>query len=246
MEMLGGYRARVGVLPRCRRARTDGDPARVHGARWPTTPADFVLVLEDLQHWDNADHLAGLSMDRARMCIAAAGRSARVVDRSARMPLHCRRSRASTRRLPAICSCPRSSPVGSSTGNRPAVPVPAAVAAVRRAVRRARRRGASQALTERRCCCTATSGPTTCSSTVIGSRSSTSSSPRVGAGAADVGYLVSQGLPTEVRRGHDEALVREYLDMLVEHGVDRLLVRRGVAALPLRRRLSDGAAGRSR
>jgi hypothetical protein len=30
---------------------------------------------------------------------------------------------------------------------------------------------------------------------------------------------VSQGLPTEVRRGHDEALVREYLDRLAEHGV---------------------------
>ncbi len=30
---------------------------------------DFVLLLEDLPHWDNADHLAGLSMDRARTCI---------------------------------------------------------------------------------------------------------------------------------------------------------------------------------
>ena len=33
--------------------------------------ADFVLLLEDLRHWDNADHLAGLSMDRARICIDA-------------------------------------------------------------------------------------------------------------------------------------------------------------------------------
>ena len=31
--------------------------------------ADFVLVLEDLRDWDNADHLAGLSLDRARLCI---------------------------------------------------------------------------------------------------------------------------------------------------------------------------------
>ena len=46
-----------------------------------------------------------------------------------------------------------------------------------------------------------------------------------GAGAADVAYLVSQGLPTEVRRGHDEALVREYLERLAEHGVERLLLR---------------------
>ena len=40
-----------------------------------------------------------------------------------------------------------------------------------------------------------------------------------GVGAADVAYLVSQGLPTELRRGHDEALVREYLERLAEHGV---------------------------
>src|SRR6185312_17219260 len=40
-----------------------------------------------------------------------------------------------------------------------------------------------------------------------------------GAGAADIAYLVSQGLPTEVRRGHDEALVREYLGCLAAHGV---------------------------
>ena len=40
-----------------------------------------------------------------------------------------------------------------------------------------------------------------------------------GAGAADIGYLVSQGLPTEVRRGHDEELVREYLASPERHGV---------------------------
>ena len=51
------------------------------------------------------------------------------------------------------------------------------------------------------------------------SRWSTSSSRRAGAGAADIAYLVSQGLPTEARRGHDEALVREYLDRLSAYGV---------------------------
>ena len=40
-----------------------------------------------------------------------------------------------------------------------------------------------------------------------------------GAGAADVAYLISQGLPTEVRRGHDEQLVREYLARLADNGV---------------------------
>jgi thiamine kinase-like enzyme len=40
-----------------------------------------------------------------------------------------------------------------------------------------------------------------------------------GAGAADIAYLVSQGLPTEVRRGHDEALLSEYLAYLRAGGV---------------------------
>ena len=31
---------------------------------------DFVLVLEDLKDWDNADHLAGLSLEQVRLCIA--------------------------------------------------------------------------------------------------------------------------------------------------------------------------------
>ncbi len=37
----------------------------------------------------------------------------------------------------------------------------------------------------------------------------------VGAGGvADIAYLVSQGLPTDTRRGQDEALLRDYLDDL--------------------------------
>jgi Ser/Thr protein kinase RdoA (MazF antagonist) len=40
-----------------------------------------------------------------------------------------------------------------------------------------------------------------------------------GAGAADVAYLASQGLPTSVRRGQDQALVGEYLERLAERGV---------------------------
>ncbi|PRC49199.1 aminoglycoside phosphotransferase, partial [Mycobacterium sp. ITM-2017-0098] len=30
---------------------------------------DFVLVLEDLLGWDNVDHLAGVSVERARICM---------------------------------------------------------------------------------------------------------------------------------------------------------------------------------
>jgi thiamine kinase-like enzyme len=41
----------------------------------------------------------------------------------------------------------------------------------------------------------------------------------LGAGVADIAYLVSQGLPTEVRRGNDDELVRVYLACLRAHGV---------------------------
>lgn len=40
-----------------------------------------------------------------------------------------------------------------------------------------------------------------------------------GVGAADIAYLVSQGHQTTARRGHDEALVPEYLERLTDHGV---------------------------
>lgn len=40
-----------------------------------------------------------------------------------------------------------------------------------------------------------------------------------GVGAADIGYLVSQGLPSNVRRGQDQDLVREYLENLEALGV---------------------------
>ncbi len=59
-------------------------------------------------------------------------------------------------------------------------------------------------------------------------------------GVADIAYLVTQGLPTEVRRGHDEALVRCTSHACARSGVTDYDVRRGVAALSIRRRLPDG------
>ncbi len=39
-------------------------------------------------------------------------------------------------------------------------------------------------------------------------------------GLYDVAYFISQSIDTDVRRGHDEALVRHYLAVLAENGVD--------------------------
>ena len=70
MEMLGGYRRELAFY-RDVAGRAPMETPQVYAARMVDGTADFVLLLEDLQHWDNADHLAGLSMDRARICIDA-------------------------------------------------------------------------------------------------------------------------------------------------------------------------------
>ena len=79
MELLGGYRRELAFYRHVAGRAPMADAAASTPRAWSTDTADFVLVLEDLRDWDNADHLAGLSMDRARLCIAAARRAARVV-----------------------------------------------------------------------------------------------------------------------------------------------------------------------
>ncbi len=68
--MLGGYRRELAFYREVA-GRAPMETPHVYAARMVDGTADFVLLLEDLQHWDNADHLAGLSMDRARVCIDA-------------------------------------------------------------------------------------------------------------------------------------------------------------------------------
>ena len=70
MELLGGYRRELAFYQTIAGHAPMGTP-RVYAARIVDGTADFVLLLEDLAAWDNADHLAGLSMDRARTCIGA-------------------------------------------------------------------------------------------------------------------------------------------------------------------------------
>ena len=69
MKMLGGYAREVAFYRDVAGCAPLGTP-QVYAARMDDNQADFVLVLEDLVRWDNADHLAGLSIERARRCIA--------------------------------------------------------------------------------------------------------------------------------------------------------------------------------
>ena len=139
----GRLPARVVVLPTGRRAGTDRTRRRSTPRGWPTDSADFVLVLEDLQDWDNADHLAGLSMDRARLCIEQlAGLHAWSTDPANAAALSAFPS-LDTPMARDLC-LPAFAPGWQVYRDKSAVPVPPLSRAYRRAVRRARAEGAAR------------------------------------------------------------------------------------------------------
>jgi Ecdysteroid kinase-like family len=177
----------------------------------------FVLVLEDLRDWDNADHLAGLSMHRARLCIeqlavmhawsvTAADAKALEMFPSFDTPI------ARQILLPAF-------ELGWRVyRDKSTVVVPSAVA--RYAERFAELAPkALAALTVRPMLL---HGDIRADNMFFDGDSLKIVDFQFasrGVGMADIGYLISQGLPPELRRGHDEELVREYLGWLAEHGV---------------------------
>lgn len=213
MEMLGGYRRELEFYRRVAGRAPMGTP-EVHVAEMGATAGDFVLVMEDLSGWENADHLAGLTMAQARTAISG---------------------------LAALHSWPGATgiPLGVFPSlDTPLVrdlffpvfglawpvylehasePVPPAVA------RFAERFPdyAAQALD-------VLGRPNTLLHGDIRADNLFFAGDEMkvvdfqfactGAGASDVAYLVSQGLPTPVRRGHDEALLREYLDKAALEG----------------------------
>jgi aminoglycoside phosphotransferase (APT) family kinase protein len=69
MDMMGGYARELAFYQQVAGRAPMGTP-RVYAARMAADSTDFVLVLEDLKDWDNADHLAGLSLEQVRLCIA--------------------------------------------------------------------------------------------------------------------------------------------------------------------------------
>ena len=216
MDMLGGYRRELAFY-RYVAGRAPINTPHVYAAGMVEDSADFVLVLEDLRDWDNADHLAGLSMHRARLCIEQlAGMHAWSV------------TAADAKALEAFPSL--DTPIAREIlhpafelgwrvyRDRSTVAVPAAVARyAERFVELAPK--ALAALTVR---------PMLLHGDIRADNMFFDGDllkivdfqfASRGAGAADVAYLISQGLPTEVRRGHDEQLVREYLARLADNGV---------------------------
>lgn len=214
MEVLGGYRRELAFYQDVAGAAPMETP-RVYTARMVDGTADFVLLLEDLADWDNADHLAGLSMDRARVCIAAL----------AGLHAWSTTNLGALRAFPSIDTpiardllVPAFGPGWQVYLDNSSAPVPTALADF--AARFADSAGqALEALTERSMLL---HGDIRADNLFFdGDRMKVVDFQfaSIGAGAADIAYLVSQGLPTEARRGHDEALVREYVALLAAQGV---------------------------
>jgi aminoglycoside phosphotransferase (APT) family kinase protein len=216
MDMLGGYRRELAFY-RYVADRAPIETPHVYAAGMIEGSGDFVLVLEDLSGWDNADHLEGLSLHRARLCIAqlarmhawsvtAADAETLEVFPSLDTPI------ARQILLPAFALGWR------VYRDKSTVAVPAAVA------RYAERftEHAPKALTALTALPMLLHGDIRADNMFFDGdllKIVDFQFASRGAGAADVGYLISQGLPTGVRRGHDEQLVREYLARLAENGV---------------------------
>jgi aminoglycoside phosphotransferase (APT) family kinase protein len=216
MELLGGYRRELAFYQNVAGRAPMATPW-VYAACMIDGSADFALVLEDLGDWDNADHLAGLSLDRARICIeqlaglhawSTDGRNAVVLDAFPSIDTPIARDLL----LPAFA------PGWQVYRNNCAASVPASVA--RFAERFAERAvTALPVLTERDMLL---HGDIRADNLFFdGDRMKVVDFQFAarGCGAADIAYLVTQGLPAEEREGHDEVLVREYLDHLAAQGV---------------------------
>ncbi|QZH58394.1 ecdysteroid 22-kinase family protein [Mycolicibacterium farcinogenes] len=205
MEMLGGYQRELyfyrNIAPSAPMATPHCYVARMSGP-------DFVLLLEDLQDWENADHLAGLSVPQAQLCMQ---QLAALHTWSAGV------EGAVLQEFPSIDSSltrdlflPAFAPGWQLYRDHTRQPISEAIAGF--AERFADLAPlALVALAERNMLLHGDIRADNMffrddSLKVVDFQLSVR-----GAGAADIAYLVSQGLPTAVRRGRDEQLLREYV-----------------------------------
>ncbi|MHC9293058.1 phosphotransferase [Mycobacterium sp. LTG2003] len=216
MELLGGYRKELEFYRQVAPAAPIST-ARCHVARIAEGSPDFVLVLEDLRDWENADHLAGLSVDRARLCIdQLAGLhawSVRGADDAA-LGAYPVVDNAITRQL----FLPVFAPAWQVYRDHTRQLVPKAVSDFAERFTEL----VPQALTALSERSMLLHGDIRADNMFFRGTELKIVDFQMavrGAGAADIAYLVSQGVPTEERRGNDEPLVREYLGHLSRRGV---------------------------
>jgi len=217
MDLMGGYRREVAFY-RDIAGRAPMTTPDVHLARIADNGVDFVLLLEDLAGWDNADHLAGLSMDRARTCLESlAG-------------LHAWSCQAANRdalqQFPSIDNPMIRDAMVPAFGYGWQLYLEKSNGAVPQKLAEFFEHFADRALP-------ALSTLTEHDMLIHGDIRADNlffdgDALKVvdfqfaarGSGVADVAYLLTQGLPIETRTGRDEALLREYLGHLADRGVD--------------------------
>ncbi|MDT5013654.1 MAG: hypothetical protein QOH57_5271 [Mycobacterium sp.] len=216
MEMLGGY-AREVAFYRTVAGHAPMRTPHVYAAHIADNSAEFVLMLEDLQDWENADHLAGLSMERAQLCIAQlAGLHAWSLDPA---------NYALVQPFPGIDTpiareifLPAFASGWQVYRDHCSGPVPAEVAAFAEHFAE-RAPAALPVMTERSMLL---HGDIRADNMFFNGNQLKVVDYQFacrGVGAADIGYLVSQGLPTQTRTGQDERLLREYLEHLAAQGI---------------------------
>ncbi|MBX7430591.1 ecdysteroid 22-kinase family protein [Mycobacterium sp. Y57] len=214
MRMLGGYAREVAFYRDVAGSAPLGTP-HVFAARMAGDQGDFVLVLEDLQGWHNVDHLAGLSVEQARSCIdRLAGLHAWSTRHADKLGGFESFDSPFSRELlpaafPAAWQVYRDlvpitiPPEVDAYAERFTELAPTAVAALgeRSMLIHGDIRADNMFFA---------GGELKVVDFQLAAK---------GCGATDIGYLVSQGLPTEARSGRDEEFVRDYVCRLAEHGV---------------------------
>jgi len=217
MDLMGGYRREVAFY-RDIAGRAPMMTPDVHIARIDDNGVDFVLLLEDLAGWDNADHLAGLSIDQARTCLESlAGLHAWSCEPTNRDVLE---------QFPSIDNPMIREAMVPAYGYGWQLYLDKSDNAVPKALAEFFEHFADRAPV-------ALSTLTEHNMLIHGDIRADNlffdgNALKVvdfqfaarGSGVADVAYLITQGLPIETRTGQDELLLREYLGHLASRGVD--------------------------
>ena len=217
MDLMGGYRREVAFY-RDIAGRAPMKTPDVHVARIADNGVDFVLVLEDLAGWDNADHLAGLSMDRARTCLESlAGLHAWSSHRDNRDVLQ---------QFPSMDNPMIREAMVPAFGygwqlylEKRDSAVPPGLADFFETFSD-RAPAALSALTEHDMLIHGDIRADNLFFDGDALKVVDFQFAARGSGVADVAYLLTQGLPIQERTGQDEALLREYLGQLADRGVD--------------------------
>lgn len=217
MDLMGGYRREVAFY-RDVAGRAPMATPRAYVARIAENGVDFVILLEDLADWDNADHLAGLSMDRARTCLASlAGLHAWSCQPD---------NTAVVGQFPSIDNPTVRDVMVPAFGygwqmylDRGTASVPPNIADFFDRFGE-HSQHALAALTEREMLLHGDIRADNLFFDGDAMKVVDFQFAARGCGVADVAYLLTQGLRAEDRAGRDEELLREYLNHLGDHGVD--------------------------